>query len=56
MSIVLNFIILAFIIFVMMKWLASLKQADKKVQATIEVAVNEDIALLREIRDAIKRQ
>ena len=55
-SIVVNFIILAFIVFVMMKWLASLKQADKKVQATAEVVVSEDIALLREIRDALKRQ
>ena len=55
-SIILNFIILAFIVFVMMKWLASLKQADKKVQSTPEVVIPEDIALLREIRDALKRQ
>lgn len=54
-SIVVNFIILAFIVFVMMKWLASLKQADKKAQSTTEIMVPEDIALLREIRDELKR-
>ena len=55
LTIFINFIILAFIVFVMMKWLASLKQADKKAQSTTEIMVPEDIALLREIRDELKR-
>jgi len=51
-TIVLNFIILAFIIFQMVKFMNSLKQAEP---APAVPATPEDIVLLREIRDSLKK-
>jgi large conductance mechanosensitive channel len=56
LSIALNFIILAFIVFLVVKWLAALKSpASETTAAPSEPVVTEDIALLREIRDQLKR-
>lgn len=53
-TIVLNFIILAFVIFLMVKQMNRLKhEAPLPPAAPVEAA--EDILLLREIRDALKR-
>lgn len=51
-SVALNFIILAFIIFMMVKQMNRLKKAPLPVAP---VAPAEDIVLLREIRDSLKR-
>lgn len=51
MTIALNFLILAFIIFLMVKWINSLR---RKAPAT-PAATPEDVMLLREIRDSLKR-
>ena len=51
-TIVLNFIILSFVIFVMVKQVNKLKKAEA---ATTTAATAEDILLLREIRDALKK-
>ena len=51
-TIAINFIILAFIIFLMVRQMNRLKRAEP---AAPPPAVPEDIALLREIRDALKR-
>lgn len=50
-TIVLNFIILAFIIFQMVKFMNSLKKEEPAAPA----ATPEDIVLLREIRDSLKK-
>lgn len=52
-TIVLNFIILAFIIFQMVKFMNKLKTADAPAAAS--AATPEDIVLLREIRDSLKK-
>lgn len=52
-TILLNFIILAFIIFQMVRLFNKAKKAEPAAPAT-PVAPPEDIALLREIRDALK--
>ena len=49
-TVLLNFIILAFIIFVMVKQINRLRRATPVVAATPE-----DVVLLREIRDSLKR-
>lgn len=51
-TIVLNFIILAFIIFQMVKFMNGLKQAEPP---PAPAATPEDIVLLREIRDNLKK-
>lgn len=51
-TIVINFTILAFIIFLMVKQMNKLKKAEP---APAPAATPEDITLLREIRDALKR-
>ena len=56
LTIALNFLVLAFIIFVMVKQINRLKKeapAPASVPAPVEIA--EDIALLREIRDSLKK-
>lgn len=53
-TIVLNFIILAFIIFQMVKFMNSLKQEEAPPPAA-PAATPEDIVLLREIRDSLKK-
>lgn len=51
-TIVINFLILAFIIFQMVKFMNGLKQAEP---APAPAATPEDIVLLREIRDSLKK-
>ena len=53
-TIVLNFIILAFIIFQMVKFMNRLKTADEPAAAA-PAPTPEDIVLLREIRDSLKK-
>ena len=50
-TIAINFIILAFIIFMMIKQMNRMKRA----QPPAPVAVPDDVALLREIRDSLKK-
>lgn len=52
-TIVLNFAILAFIIFLMVKQMNKMKQAQP---APAPAATPEDITLLREIRDSLKKK
>ena len=51
-TIVLNFAILAFIIFMMVKWINRLK---RQAHPPAPAALPEEVVLLREIRDALKR-
>jgi len=56
LTVLLNFLILAFIIFLMVKQINRLKRADAAAPAPAEApATPEDIVLLREIRDSLKR-
>jgi large conductance mechanosensitive channel len=52
LTVVLNFIILAFVIFQMVKLVSRLKTAEP---AAAPAAPTEDVVLLREIRDSLKR-
>jgi large conductance mechanosensitive channel len=52
LNVVLNFIILAFVVFVMVKAINRLKRRPAPVEPP---ATPEDIVLLREIRDAVRR-
>lgn len=54
-TILLNFIILAFIIFVMIKQMNKLKRAEAAAPAA-PPPTPEDVVLLREIRDALKKK
>ena len=53
-TIAVNFAILAFIVFIMVKQLNSLKKAEP-VAEPAPVATPEDVMLLREIRDSLKK-
>ena len=53
-TIVLNFIILAFVIFMMVKQVNKMKKAEPVV-APAPVVTPEDVVLLREIRDSLKK-
>jgi len=53
-TIAVNFAILAFIVFMMVKQLNRLKEAEPVVEAA-PPAVAEDVLLLREIRDSLKK-
>ena len=55
LTILLNFIILAFVIFLMIKQVNKMKRAPAPVVAA-PAAPPEDVALLREIRDALMRR
>ncbi len=52
LTVALNFLILAFVIFIMVKQINRLKRAEAPAAPP---AVPEDVALLREIRDSLKR-
>ena len=54
-TIAVNFVILAFIIFMMVKQVNKLRKLTEKEAPAPEAAPPEDIALLREIRDSLKR-
>jgi large conductance mechanosensitive channel len=55
-SVAVNFAILAFVIFLMVKQIIRLKkEAPKPVEAPAPVMVPEDVILLREIRDSLKK-
>jgi large conductance mechanosensitive channel len=53
-TIAVNFVILAFIIFMMVKQINKLRKSEAEAPAA-PVATPEDITLLREIRDSLKR-
>lgn len=56
LTVLLNFMILAFIIFVMVRQINRLRKANEPAPApTPEPVTPEDVLLLREIRDALKR-
>lgn len=54
-TILLNFIILAFVIFMMVKQINRLKRAEPAPAPEAPPAPPEDVVLLREIRDALKK-
>jgi large conductance mechanosensitive channel len=54
-TVAVNFIILAFIIFMMVKQINRLKREAKPASTGAPAAPPEDIVLLREIRDSLKR-
>lgn len=54
LTIVLNFLILAFVIFMMVKQINRLKKEEPAISPA-PIATPEDILLLREIRDALKK-
>lgn len=55
LTILVNFIILAFIIFMMIKQVNRLKRAEPAPAPAEAPATPEDVVLLREIRDSLKR-
>jgi large conductance mechanosensitive channel len=54
-TVAVNFIILAFIIFMMVKQMNRLKRDEPAAPPAPPPATPEDVVLLREIRDALKR-
>jgi large conductance mechanosensitive channel len=54
-TVAVNFFILAFVIFIMVKQINRLKRSETAAPAAAEVVTPEDILLLREIRDQLKR-
>ncbi|MDQ8935487.1 large conductance mechanosensitive channel protein MscL [Acinetobacter rudis] len=54
-TIALNFLILAWVVFLMVKMLNNIRRKQQPVEAA-PVATPEDIALLREIRDELKKR
>ena len=54
-TIVINFVILAFIIFMMIKQMNRLKRAEPPAPPAPPAAPPEDVLLLREIRDALRK-
>jgi large conductance mechanosensitive channel len=54
-TVAVNFAILAFIIFMMVKQINRIKRAEEVAPAATPVATPEDILLLREIRDNLKK-
>ena len=55
-TVALNFVILAFIIFLMVKQMNRLKREDPSAPPAAPPATPEDIVLLRQIRDSLQRQ
>ena len=56
LTVAVNFIILAFIIFIMVKQINRLKASEPPAPAAEPPATPEDVLLLREIRDALKQR
>ena len=54
-TVAVNFLILAFVIFLMVKQINRLKRVEAEPATQTPVAIPEDILLLREIRDQLKR-
>jgi large conductance mechanosensitive channel len=54
-TVLVNFVILAFIIFMMVRQINRIKRAHAEPTAAAPAAPPEDIVLLREIRDSLKR-
>ncbi|MBV8380220.1 MAG: large conductance mechanosensitive channel protein MscL [Paucibacter sp.] len=55
LTVLLNFIILAFVIFMMIRQVNRLKRAEPAAAPAAPAPTPEDIVLLREIRDSLKR-
>ena len=55
LTVAINFLILAFIIFLMVKQINRIKEAMIKKDAEAPAATPEDVLLLREIRDSLKK-
>ncbi len=55
LTIAINFIILAFVIFMMVKQMNKMKRAEPPAPPAPPAPTPEDVVLLREIRDALKR-
>jgi large conductance mechanosensitive channel len=55
LTIALNFVILAFIIFLMVKQINRLKREEEPAAPAVPAEPPEDVVLLREIRDALKK-
>ena len=55
-TITINFIILAFVIFMMIRQINKMKRADPALAAAAPPATPEDVLLLREIRDSLKQR
>lgn len=55
-TIALNFLILAWVVFLMVKMLNNIRRKQEQPAAPAPVATPEDIALLREIRDELKKR
>jgi large conductance mechanosensitive channel len=54
-TVAINFVILAFIIFMMVKAVNSMKQKEQEAAPAAPPAPPEDVVLLREIRDALRK-
>lgn len=53
---VINFIIMAFVIFVLVKFMNNISKLGKKAKKEEVVEVNEEVLLLKEIRDLLKKK
>ena len=59
LTVFINFVLLAFVVFMMVKMINRMRESLQREQETVTVAppaTPEDIQLLREIRDALKQQ
>jgi len=54
LTIAINFVILAFIIFMLVRWINKLKRAEAAAPAPAPAEPPEEVKLLREIRDSLK--